>query len=131
MTGSEPAFESSEALVESLLGRNLIPDGEHRLMRATRKWLKDNHCPQAPHANDRGAYRVPAELQALGPPALTLSSSARNYGGAYPHDRCDLRAGGDSPEVDDLDRPRMTLDGDLVAELDRPRRERHAEIVPG
>ena len=34
-------------------------------MRATRKWLKDNHCPQAPHANDRGAYRVPAELATL------------------------------------------------------------------
>lgn len=72
-----------------------------------------------------------AAHQALRPPALTLSSSARNYGGAYPHDRCDLRAGGDSREVDDLERPRMTLDGDLVAELDRPRRERHAEIVPG
>jgi hypothetical protein len=42
-------------IVESLLGRDLIPDGEHRLMHATRKWLKDNHCPQAPQANDRGA----------------------------------------------------------------------------
>jgi hypothetical protein len=62
VTGSEPAFESSEALVESLLGRDLIPDGEHGLMRATRKWLKDNHCPRAPHANNRGAYLVPAEL---------------------------------------------------------------------
>jgi hypothetical protein len=63
--------------------------------------------------------------------ACHVSSSARNHGGAYPHDRRDLRAGGDSREVDDLDRPRMTLDGDLVAELDRPRRERHAEIAPG
>jgi hypothetical protein len=64
VTNSEPAFESSEALVESLLGRNLIPDGEHSLMRVTRTWLKDNHCPQAPHANDRGAYLVSAELAA-------------------------------------------------------------------
>jgi hypothetical protein len=62
VTGSEPAFESSEALVRSILGRELIRDGEHGLMRATRRWLKDNHCPQAPHANDRGAYLVPAEL---------------------------------------------------------------------
>lgn len=59
---AEPAFESSEALVRSVLGRRLIPGGEQALMRAARKWLSDNECPRAPSANDRGAYLVPAEL---------------------------------------------------------------------
>ena len=29
------------------------------------------------------------------------------------------------------ERPRLAVDGDLVAELDWPRHERHAEVVPG
>jgi hypothetical protein len=58
----EYAFDSSEGLVESLLGRQLIPDGEHPLMRAARGWLKKNGCPQAPHARGRGRYLVPPEL---------------------------------------------------------------------
>jgi hypothetical protein len=62
MADGAPAFKSSEALVEWLLGRELIPNGEKALMHATRKWLKDNRCPQAPHANERGAYLVSAEL---------------------------------------------------------------------
>jgi hypothetical protein len=33
------AFESSAALVESLLDRRLVHDGEHPLMRAARAWL--------------------------------------------------------------------------------------------
>jgi hypothetical protein len=55
-------FESSEALVEWLLGRELIDDAEQVLMRAAREWLTDNHCPRAPNAAGRGAYLVPAEL---------------------------------------------------------------------
>ena len=58
----EPAFDSSEALVESMLGRQLIPDGEHPLMDAARKWLSENGCPRQPHARGRGRYLVPAEL---------------------------------------------------------------------
>jgi hypothetical protein len=43
MTRSDQyAFHSSEALVESMLGRQLIPDGEHALMDAAREWLSEN-----------------------------------------------------------------------------------------
>jgi hypothetical protein len=59
---AEPAFDSSEALVESMLGRQLIPDGEHPLMDAARQWLSDNDCPRQPHARGRGRYLVPADL---------------------------------------------------------------------
>ena len=58
------AFESSEALVESMLGRRLIPDGERALMDATRQWLGQNGCPREPDARGRGRYLVPAELAA-------------------------------------------------------------------
>ena len=38
-------FDRSEALVESMLGRQLIPDGEHALMDAVRQWLSENGSP--------------------------------------------------------------------------------------
>jgi hypothetical protein len=60
--GAEYAFESSEALVRSLLGRRLVIDAEKALMEAARVWLSDNECPRAPSANNRGAYLVPDEL---------------------------------------------------------------------
>jgi hypothetical protein len=57
------AFDSSEALVESMLGRQLIPGGEEEaLMTAVRRWLTENDCPRAPHANGRGRYLVSADL---------------------------------------------------------------------
>jgi hypothetical protein len=56
------AFDSSEALVESMLGRQLIPGEEHALVTAARHWLSQNGCPRAPHARGRGRYLVPAEL---------------------------------------------------------------------
>lgn len=56
------AFESSEALVESMLGRDLIPNDELPLMTAAREWLTQNRCPRAPHANGRGRYLVPHDL---------------------------------------------------------------------
>jgi len=56
------AFNSSEALVESMLGRQLIPDGEKALVNATRRWLTENGCPREPHARGRGRCRVPFEL---------------------------------------------------------------------
>jgi hypothetical protein len=59
---AEPVFDSSEALVESMLGRQLIPDGEHPLMDAARQWLGENDCPRQPHARGRGRYLVTAEL---------------------------------------------------------------------
>lgn len=55
-------FDSSEALVESMLGRQLIPGGELPLVTAVRQWLTENDCPRAPHANGRGCYLVPADL---------------------------------------------------------------------
>jgi hypothetical protein len=57
-----PSFESSEALVESMLGRQLIVDGERALVDAARQWLGENGCPREPHARGRGRYLVPAEL---------------------------------------------------------------------
>jgi hypothetical protein len=63
MTRSDQyAFHSSEALVESMLGRQLIPDGEHALMDAAREWLSENGCPREVHARGRGRYLVPADL---------------------------------------------------------------------
>ena len=63
MTGPQNyAFDSSEALVESMLGRQLIPDGEHALVDAARRWLTENDCPRATHARGRGRYLVTAEL---------------------------------------------------------------------
>ena len=56
------AFESSEALVEAMLGRKLNPGKEHALMTAARQWLSENGCPREPHARGRGRYLVPAEL---------------------------------------------------------------------
>jgi hypothetical protein len=56
------AFESSEALVESMLGRQLIPGDEYALVTAARRWLALNGCPREPHARGRGRYLVPAEL---------------------------------------------------------------------
>lgn len=56
------AYDSSEALVESMLGRQLIPHGEHPLMDAARRWLTQNGCPREPHARGRGRYLVPADL---------------------------------------------------------------------
>jgi hypothetical protein len=56
------AFESSEALVESMLGRELIPGEEHALMTAARRWLTQNGCPREPHSRGRGRYLVPPEL---------------------------------------------------------------------
>ncbi len=38
------AFESSEALVESMLGRQLIPGEEYALITADRRWLTQNDC---------------------------------------------------------------------------------------
>jgi hypothetical protein len=58
----EPVFDSSEALVESMLGRQLIPDGEHPLMDAARQWLSETDCPRQQHARGRGRYLVTAEL---------------------------------------------------------------------
>jgi hypothetical protein len=55
-------FESSEALVESMLGRRLIPDGEHPLMDAARRWLRENGCPRVPNSRGRGRYLVTADL---------------------------------------------------------------------
>jgi hypothetical protein len=56
------AFKSSEALVESMLGRQLIPDSEHALMTAARRWLSQNGCPREPNSRGRGRYLVPPEL---------------------------------------------------------------------
>jgi hypothetical protein len=56
------AFDSSEALVESMLGRRLIPGEEHALMTAARRWLAENGCPRESHAGDRGRYLVPPQL---------------------------------------------------------------------
>lgn len=56
------AFDSSEALVESVLGRRLVPDGERALVGAARAWLTQNGCPRQPHARGRGRYLVPTEL---------------------------------------------------------------------
>jgi hypothetical protein len=56
------AFESSEALVESMLGRQLIPGEELALVTAARRWLSSNGCPRAPQPNGRGRYLVPADL---------------------------------------------------------------------
>jgi hypothetical protein len=63
------AFDSSEALVESMLGRQLIPGDELALVTAARNWLSRNNCPRAHHANGRGRYLVPvpAELAARFP----------------------------------------------------------------
>ena len=58
----EYEFESSGALVESMLGRRLIPDGEHPLMDAARAWLTANDCPRAPNARGRGRYLVTHDL---------------------------------------------------------------------
>jgi hypothetical protein len=63
----EHPFDSSEALVESMLGRQLIPDDERALVDAARDWLGKNGCPRAPHANGRGRYLVTAELAARFP----------------------------------------------------------------
>jgi hypothetical protein len=47
VTGVEEyAFESSEALVESMLGRQLIPGEEYALVTAARQWLTRNGCPR-------------------------------------------------------------------------------------
>jgi hypothetical protein len=56
------AFDSSEALVESMLGRQLIPGREYSLVTAARRWLSQNDCPREPNARGRGRYLVPAEL---------------------------------------------------------------------
>lgn len=58
----EPRFDSSEALVESMLGRELIPGEEHALMTAARQWLTENGCPRAEHASGRGRYLVTDEI---------------------------------------------------------------------
>lgn len=58
----EVAFHSSGALVESMLGRRLIPDGEHALVTAARRWLSENGCPREPNSRGRGRYLVTAEL---------------------------------------------------------------------
>jgi hypothetical protein len=55
-------FESSGALVESMLGRELIPGGEYALVSAARGWLTRNGCPREPHGRGRGRYLVPPEL---------------------------------------------------------------------
>jgi hypothetical protein len=47
---AEPVFDSSEALVESMLGRQLIPGEEYALVHAARQWLSENACPRQPHA---------------------------------------------------------------------------------
>lgn len=61
MASSEKyAFDSSAALVESMLGRKLIPGGEVALISAAREWLSENACPRAPGV--RGRYLVPIEL---------------------------------------------------------------------
>jgi hypothetical protein len=56
------ALESSEALVESMFGRELIPGEEYALVTAARRWLTQNGCPRQPHARVRGRYLVPADL---------------------------------------------------------------------
>jgi len=58
----EYAFDSSEALIESMLGRQLIPDAEGALTNPTRRWLTQNGCPRQAHARGRGRYLVTAEL---------------------------------------------------------------------
>jgi hypothetical protein len=58
----EYAFDSSEALVVSMLGRQLVADQEHGLVTAARRWLSENECPRQPHARGRGRYLVPADL---------------------------------------------------------------------
>ena len=58
----EYAFDSSEALIESMLGRQLIPGAEGALTTPTRRWLTKNECPRQPHARGRGRYLVTAEL---------------------------------------------------------------------
>ena len=60
--GPDYAFDSSEALVESMLGRELIPGGEVALVTAVRQWLTKNGCPREPHAGGRGRYLVPPDL---------------------------------------------------------------------
>jgi hypothetical protein len=55
----EYAFSSSEGLVGSMLGRQLIPGDEHALVTAARRWLNENGCPRAPHARGRDRYLVP------------------------------------------------------------------------
>jgi hypothetical protein len=60
--GEQYAFDSSGALVESMLGRRLIPDGEHALVTAARQWLTENGCPREPNLRGRGRYLVTAEL---------------------------------------------------------------------
>jgi hypothetical protein len=56
-------FDSSEALVESVLGRQLIPGEEYALVTAARRWLTQNDCPREPHARGRGRYLVPSTLR--------------------------------------------------------------------
>jgi hypothetical protein len=58
----EYAFDSSEALIESMLGRQLIPDAEKALTLSTRAWLTQNGCPRETHARGRGRYLVTPEL---------------------------------------------------------------------
>jgi len=56
------AFDSSEALIESMLGRQLIPGAEGALTTPTRRWLTANGCARQPHARGRGRYLVSPEL---------------------------------------------------------------------
>lgn len=56
------AFESSESLVESMLGRELIRGAEHALVTSAGRWLARNGCPRQPHRRGRGRYLVPADL---------------------------------------------------------------------
>jgi hypothetical protein len=58
---------SSEALVESQLGRQLVPGEEYALVTAARRWLTQNGCPREPHARGRGRYLVTPELAARFP----------------------------------------------------------------
>src|SRR5262245_37746702 len=44
---------------------------------------------------------------------------------------CDPCPGRCPHEVDDLDWPGVALDGDFITQLDRPRHQRHAEVVGG
>jgi hypothetical protein len=55
-------FDSSEALVESMLGRQLLAGQENYLMNAARRWLRANDCAREPHARGRGRYLVPANF---------------------------------------------------------------------
>lgn len=56
------AFDSSEALIESMLGRQLIPGVEGALTTPTRQWLTKNGCERQAHARGRGRYLVTEEL---------------------------------------------------------------------